>query len=74
MGLIVGNMGEFKLRQHEESERMLEGFVSPVSEIAVLLIFVTLGLNLPFDALSRYFLGGLVVTAVFISLYSSPAP
>jgi potassium/hydrogen antiporter len=66
MGLIVGNMGEFKLRQHEESERMLEGFVGQVAEIAVLLIFVTLGINLPFDALAEYFLGGLVVMAVFI--------
>ena len=66
MGLIVGNMDEFKLRQHEESERMLEGFVGQVAEIAVLLIFVTLGINLPFDALGEYFLGGLVVMAVFI--------
>ena len=47
MGLIVGNMGEFKLRQHEESERMLESFVGQVAEIAVLLVFVTLGINLP---------------------------
>ena len=66
MGLIVGNMGEFKLRQHEESERMLESFVAQVAEIAVLLIFVTLGMNLPFDALGEYFFGGLVVMAVFI--------
>jgi cell volume regulation protein A len=66
MGLIVGNMDEFRLRQHEESERMLEGFVGQVAEIAVLLIFVTLGINLPFDALSKYFLGGLLVMAVFI--------
>ncbi len=34
MGLIVGNMGEFKLLQHEESERMLEDFVAQVAEIA----------------------------------------
>src|SRR3712207_4765128 len=66
MGLIVGNMNEFKLRQHEESERMLESFVSQVAEIAVLLIFVTLGMNLPFDALREYFAGGLLVMAVFI--------
>jgi potassium/hydrogen antiporter len=66
MGLIVGNMGEFKLRQHEESERMLEGFVGQVAEIAVLLVFVTLGINLPFESLADYFLGGLVVMAVFI--------
>src|ERR687894_829356 len=66
MGLIVGNMGEFRLRQHEESERMLEGFVGQVAEIAVLLVFVTLGINLPFDALREYFFGGLLVMVVFI--------
>jgi potassium/hydrogen antiporter len=66
MGLIVGNMDEFKLRQHEESERLLESFVGQVAEIAVLLIFVTLGMNLPFDALAKYFFGGLLVMAVFI--------
>jgi cell volume regulation protein A len=66
MGLIVGNIDEFKLRQHKESERMLESFVGQVAEIAVLLIFVTLGMNLPFDALGEYFLGGLLVMAVFI--------
>ena len=66
MGLIVGNMDEFRLRQHEESARMLESFVGQVAEIAVLLIFVTLGMNLPFDALREYFLGGLLVMAVFI--------
>jgi cell volume regulation protein A len=66
MGLIVGNMDEFKLGQHEESERMLESFVGQVAEIAVLLVFVTLGINLPFEALGEYFVGELVVMAVFI--------
>ena len=66
MGLIVGNMDHFRLRQHEESEKMLEDFVGQVAEIAVLLVFVTLGINLPFDALGKYLLGGLVVMLVFI--------
>jgi cell volume regulation protein A len=66
MGLIVGNMSEFKLGQHQENEKMLEDFVGQVAEIAVLLVFVTLGINLPFDALQEYFLGGLLVMAVFI--------
>ena len=37
-----------------------------VAEIAVLLVFVTLGINLPFDALAEYLFGGLVVMVVFI--------
>src|ERR671911_646769 len=66
MGLIVGNMDEFKLGQHEESEKLLESFVGQVAEIAVLLIFITLGINLPFAALGEYFFGGLLVMACFI--------
>jgi len=66
MGLIVGNMQLFRMRQNKRDEEMLEGFVGQVAEIAVLLVFVTLGMNLPFDALGKYFFGGLVVMAVFI--------
>ena len=32
---------------------MLEGFVGQVAEIATLLVFVTPGMNLPFEALGR---------------------
>ena len=66
MGLIVGNMRIFRLRQNERDAEMLEGFVGQVAEIATLLVFVTLGMNLPFDALGEYLLGGLVVMVVFI--------
>jgi potassium/hydrogen antiporter len=66
MGLIVGNMQIFRMRQHQKDEEMLEGFVGQVAEIAVLLVFVTLGINLPFGALWEYLLGGLLVMAVFI--------
>jgi potassium/hydrogen antiporter len=45
---------------------MLEGFVGKVAEIAVLLIFLTLGIKLPYDALAEYFFGGLLVMVVFI--------
>jgi cell volume regulation protein A len=66
MGLIVGNMGMFRMEQNERDAEMLEGFVGQVAEIAVLLVFVTLGINLPFGALWEYLLGGLLVMAVFI--------
>jgi cell volume regulation protein A len=66
MGLIVGNMQLFRMRQNQRDEEMLEGFVGQVAEIAVLLVFVTLGINLPFGALWEYLLGGLLVMAVFI--------
>ena len=66
MGLIVGNMEFLHLGQHDEHADLLEGFASQVAEIAVLLVFVTLGINLPFAALNEYLVGGLVVMAVFI--------
>jgi potassium/hydrogen antiporter len=66
MGLIVGNMQLFKMEQNERDAEMLEGFVGQVAEIAMLLVFVTLGINLPFGALWEYLLGGLLVMAVFI--------
>jgi potassium/hydrogen antiporter len=66
MGLIVGNMEFLHLGQHDEHAFLLEGFVSQVAEIAVLLVFVTLGINMPFVALGEYLVGGLVVMAVFM--------
>jgi potassium/hydrogen antiporter len=66
MGLLVGNMEMLRLGQHDEHADLLEGFVGQISEISVLLVFVTLGINLPFAALSEYLLPGLVVMAVFL--------
>jgi potassium/hydrogen antiporter len=66
MGLMIGNIDLLGLGHHDEHATLLEGFLGQAAEIATLLIFVTLGLNLPFDALSRYLLGGILVMFVFI--------
>jgi cell volume regulation protein A len=66
MGLIVGNMELFRLGQHARRAGLLEGFASQVAGISVLLVFVTLGVNMPFEALNEYLIGSLVVMAVFI--------
>jgi cell volume regulation protein A len=66
MGLIVGNMEFLHLGQHDEHALLLEGFASQISEIAVLLVFVTLGINMPFSALNEYLAGGLLVMVIFI--------
>ena len=66
MGLMVGNMEMLGLGHHDEHATLLEGFLGQVAEIATLLVFVTLGLNLPFEALGKYFFGGLLVMFVFI--------
>jgi potassium/hydrogen antiporter len=66
MGLMIGNMDLLKLGHRDEHAALLEGFLGQVAEIATLLVFVTLGLNLPFEALGEYFFGGLLVMFVFI--------
>lgn len=66
MGLIVGNMDRIGLGQHDRNAEMLENFAGQISEIATILVFVTLGMNLPFDALWQYLFGGLIVMFVFI--------
>jgi cell volume regulation protein A len=66
MGLMIGNMELLGLGHHDEHATLLEGFLGQAAEIATLLIFVTLGLNLPFEALAKYLLGGLLVMVVFI--------
>jgi cell volume regulation protein A len=66
MGLIVGNTERLGLGRHEDHTRRLAEFMTNVSELAVLAVFVTLGINLPLDALWDDLWGGLVVMAVFL--------
>jgi len=66
MGLIVGNMERLGLGRHEDHTRELDSFMAQTSEIAVLAVFVTLGINLPLEALWDNLWGGLVVMAVFV--------
>jgi cell volume regulation protein A len=66
MGLIVGNTEQLGLGRHPDHTRQLGDFIGHVSEIAVLAVFVTLGINLPLDAVWDNLWGGLVVMAVFV--------
>ena len=66
MGLMVGNMELFGLRRNGEHFTVLENFTAQASEIATLAVFVTLGMNLPFDALRDDFWAGLAIMAVFV--------
>jgi cell volume regulation protein A len=66
MGLIVGNMEQLGLGRHAAHTRELESFMTQASEIAVLAVFVTLGINLPLQALWDNLWGGLAVMAVFL--------
>jgi cell volume regulation protein A len=66
MGLIVGNMELLGLGRHEEHATALDRYIAQTSEIAVLAIFVTLGINLPFDSLYDHLWGGLLVMLAFV--------
>jgi cell volume regulation protein A len=66
MGLMVGNMELFGVRRDAAHVRVLDNFASQAAEVAMLAIFVTLGLNLPFDALRDDLWAGLAIMAVFI--------
>ncbi len=66
MGLIVGNMELLGFGRHVHHARQLGDFMAQASEIAVLAIFVTLGINLPLETLWDDLWGGLVVMVVFL--------
>ncbi len=66
MGLIVGNAERLGFGRHAAHTRELESFMTQASEIAVLAVFVTLGINLPLQALWDNLWGGLAVMAVFL--------
>jgi cell volume regulation protein A len=66
MGLVVGNMDLLRLPRHRQHFALLEGFTAQAAEVAMLAVFVTLGLNLPLDALWDDIGPGLLVMAVFI--------
>ncbi len=65
-GLIVGNMDVLGLGQHDHHAHAFETYVAQTAEIAVLAVFVILGVNLPLGDLWDNLWQGLVVMAVFI--------
>jgi cell volume regulation protein A len=68
MGLIVGNMERLGLRRRADHVTQLDTFMAQVSELAVLAVFVTLGINLPLDALWDNLWGGLLLMVAFLFL------
>ena len=65
-GLIVGNMDMFGLEMNQRHERELLSFVSSVADIVTMLVFITLGANLPLEDIWGDLWAGLAVLAVFI--------
>ena len=48
-GLIVGNMDRLRLGMHTSHERDMRVFVGTITDIVVILVFITLGANLPWS-------------------------
>ena len=65
-GLIVGNMKHLGLAMHSEHEDDMRRFASNLSDLATLLVFVVLGVNLPFDDLAEHLLPALAVLAMLL--------
>ncbi|MGH3065308.1 MAG: cation:proton antiporter [Gaiellaceae bacterium] len=67
-GLVVGNMDRFRLGMHSHHERDMRAFVETVTDVVVILVFVTLGANLPWGDIWDNLAPALVVVAAFILL------
>ncbi len=65
-GVIVGNMSEFRHRMHPRHEHEVETVVGAVADVAVILVFVILGADLPFAAIGDEWLPAIGVVAVLI--------
>ncbi len=65
-GLIVSNMDELGLGMHSERERDMRTFVATSADLMVMFVFITLGVNLPFDDLADEALPALATIAALI--------
>ena len=65
-GLIVGNMEHLGLAMHAEHEEDMRRFASNLSEVATMLVFVVLGVNLPLGDLADQLLPALAVLAMLL--------
>jgi cell volume regulation protein A len=65
-GLVVGNMERLGLAMHSDHERDMRIFAGTLADVVTTFVFVTVGANLPFDALADELLPSLAVIAVLV--------
>jgi cell volume regulation protein A len=65
-GFIVSNMDELGLEMHARHVEEMRSLVGALSDVVVILVFVTLGANLPWDALRDELGPALLVVAALI--------
>ena len=67
-GLIVGNMDRLRLGMHSTHERDMRVFVGTTTDVVVILVFITLGANLPWGDIWSNLAPALAVVAGLILL------
>ena len=65
-GLIVANMTALGIGMHTRHETEMRSLVANVADVMVILVFVVLGANLPFDAIADEWLPALAVLATLL--------
>jgi potassium/hydrogen antiporter len=71
-GLIVGNMDRFRLGMHTDHERDMRSLVATITEVVVILVFMTLGANLPWSDIWDNLGPALLVVVVGLILLARP--
>jgi cell volume regulation protein A len=67
-GLIVGNMDRLRLAMHSRHEVDMRAFVANLTDVMVMLVFITLGANLPWSSIGEHWLPALGVLAALLFL------
>lgn len=67
-GLIVGNMDRLGLGMHSSHERDMRVLVETITDVVVILVFITLGANLPWGDIWSNLAPALAVVAGFLLL------
>jgi potassium/hydrogen antiporter len=67
-GLIVGNMDRLGLGMHTHHERDMRVLVGQITDVVVILVFITVGANLPWDEIWDNLVPALIVVAGLIVL------
>jgi cell volume regulation protein A len=65
-GLIVGNMDRLGLAMHSHHEGEMRTFVAVVADVMVILVFITLGANLPWGEIRNHWAPALAVVATLV--------
>jgi cell volume regulation protein A len=65
-GLIASNMDDLGLLMHSHREDEMRVFASAVADVMVILVFITLGANLPFDTMADEAVPALITLAALI--------